>query len=247
MTVKIVLHQVRTSDPDGYKIENTILDGVGQTEDIDPNLFVFRYVDGTNDSYQHVVTADDLDNYPAQGETGWNTFGALYRSKIANLVYSAVTAADEQALLMQERLQELATEYDEDVADWDGIDVYDYQSDTGNVKIQLTQTKTQETGDVYRVNSAITSVLAITDHLFLVDKDTAEYVRVATVYDIQMYPAAPGAEDYYRANVFTKDFNTLEEAEIHDFTMQTSLDALTEAYDTYIADFEGDETLTYNP
>lgn len=257
MAVKIMLHQVRTSDPEGYKIENEILDGIGQTEDIDPNLFVFRYVDGSNDSYQHVVTKDDLDNYPARGETGWNTFGALYRYKIANLIYSDLTGANEQATIMQDRLQELVTEYEAEVLAWDGTDVYDYQSDDSDVQVQLTQVKSQEDGDIYRLNSSITAVTGITDHLYLFSPDggaspdpaTDTYVRVATVYDIKTYPEDGDwtSEAYYRAEALIRDFNTLAEAETRDSAMQTDLDALAQSYDTFIDDFEGDDTITYNP
>ena len=152
-TVQIKLHQIRTHDPAGYQIENTIMTGPDETEGISPELFVFSYVDGDNDTYQHVATVEDIDALPERGDVGWNIYGQFFRQDTATLVYSNLTAAEEQAAIIKLRLQELAVEYDADVEAYDVTTNYTYKSSDNYVSIGLRQVGTQPGDELFRMVS----------------------------------------------------------------------------------------------
>lgn len=257
-TVQIKLHQVRTYDPEGYKIENTIMTGAGETEGITPELFVFSYVDGANDIYQHVADASDLEALPERNQVGWDIYGQLFRQSSADLVYSNLTAAEEQAAVIKLRLQELATDYNTEVEAWDVTLDYTYKSDDNYVSIHVRQVGHQEADEEFKLTSTFptetpTNPANITAYLFVykyVDGITDTYARVATVNDINTLPQEGDEgwdteDQYYRKVSSVVTFSTLSEAETLARTIRASLPALAQDYREYTNVFEGDEEVVY--
>lgn len=257
-TVQIKLHQVRTYDPEGYRIENTIMTGAGETEGITPELFVFSYVNGANDIYQHVADVSDLEALPERNQVGWNIYGQLFRQSSADLVYSNLTAAEEQAAIIKLRLQELATDYNAEVEGWDVTLDYTYKSSDNYVSIHVRQVGHQDADEVFKITSTFpTEVPAnpanITAYLFVykyVDGVADTYARVATVNDINTLPQEGDAgwdteDQYYRKTSSAVTFSTLSEAETLARTIRTSLAALAQDYREYTNVFEGDEEVVY--
>ena len=260
-TVQIKLHQIRTHDPAGYQIENTIMTGPDETEGISPELFVFSYVDGDNDTYQHVATVEDIDALPERGDVGWNIYGQFFRQDTATLVYSNLTAAEEQAAIIKLRLQELAVEYDADVEAYDVTTNYTYKSSDNYVSIGLRQVGTQPGDELFRMVSTFPAAtppavnpLHITDYLFVyeyVDGEPDIYVRVATIDDIETLLKEGDTDwetedQYYRKTSSTVEFTTLSAVELHGQTQRTALSALAQDYREYTSVFEGEEEIVYN-
>lgn len=255
-SVQITMRQVRSSSADGYQVYTEILDGAGQTEDIDAELFVFTYIDGTNDTYMHVAEAADVAGLPKKNDTGWDSPGQFYRASSSTLTYTTIVAADEQALVIKARLQDLATEYDVDLEDFETVGTdYDYASEDNDVTFRMHQIRSQLAVDSYQVDSEIVASPApvgIARELFLFANDgggptTDAYVRVVNVNDLQTYPTYAGlaGEDYYRYYQTIQTFELVENADTHAETIRTDLDALAEEWDEFTDEFEGDETVTY--
>jgi hypothetical protein len=260
-TVQIKLHQVRTYDPEGYKIENEIMTAPDETEGISPDLFVFSYVDGTHDLYQHVATVEDIAATPERNGGGWNIYGQFFRQRTATLVYSNITAAEEQAALIKLRLQELTVEYDADVEAYDVTTNYTYKSSDNYVSIGLRQVGTQPGDELFRMVSTFPAAtppaenpLHITAFLFVykyVDGSTDTYARIATIDDINTLPEEDeegwDTEDqYYRKISSTVEFTTLSAVELHGYTQRAALSALAQDYREYTNVFEGDEEIVYS-
>ncbi len=254
MAVQIGLTQVRETDPEGYRVENTVLDGASQTIGIDPELFVFQYVDGTaNDIYQHVSMVNDVKDLPREGDTGWNTTGALYRKKTANLVYTNLEAAIDQAAYIKTRLQTLATDFETTVTDFEALsDTIEYKSADDDRIIELVLVCTQPERDEYKMVATISAApTGIARELFTYKLDgptpvlaTDTYTRVATVDDIREYLDYAGwnGEAYYRYYAVDRTYTYLDTALATVADIKTKLAALVEEYDDSTDNFEGSET-----
>lgn len=249
-SVQILLHQERTSDPQGYKLVNTILDGSGQTVNIPPELFVFRYVNGTADVYQHVATVADVDALPAKNGAGWNINGALYRDKTATLYYSNITAAEEAATNVKTRLDELAKDYGAELTPFETTNNYTYYSIDHSIAITLREIGSQLGASSYQVASSFPVLpTGITNYLFVYEYHASTphvYQRVATVDDIESLPQQGDAgwdveNALYRKTTATEAFVTVTEAQAHDRTVRTDMEALPEIYYQYLTHYEGAE------
>jgi len=258
MTVQIVVRQVRSTVPAGFRVYSEILDGIGQTTGIGPELFVYRYVNGTEDTYQHVATVADVKTVTRQGDTGWDTVGEFYRRKTATLDYTNVTAAIDQAALMKSRLEDLAINYNAAVIEYESsTGAVDYESADGNRKLTLDTVSAQVGAEDYQVTSnvSVTGLVGIPRELFLFklldplgpDIGNDEYVRVVTVDDIRTYPTNVSwvSGDYYRYYEADEHFPYLATANTHNSTIDTDLTALVEVYDESTDEFEGEETTIY--
>jgi len=249
-SIQILLHQERTSDPQGYKLSNTILDGTGQTVNIQPELFVFRYVNGTADIYQHVATVADVDALPAKGDTGWNINGVLYRDKVATLYYSDIIAAEEAAANIKTRLDQLAKDYGAELDPFETTNNYTYYSVDHSISITLREIGSQLGAESYQIASSFPVLpTGITNYLFVYEYHASTphiYKRVATVDDIETLPEQGGVgwnveNALYRKTTATEAFSTVTEAQAHDRTIQTDMEALPEIYHQYLNHYEGAE------
>lgn len=259
--VRIVLHQVRESDASGYMIHNTIVTTATPplpvTLGISPDLFVYSYVDGTNDAYQHVATPQDVDELPERGQSGWNIYGQFFRQSTANLKYSNLTAAEEQASMIKFRLEQLAIDYDIEREAYETTTNYIYKSLDEEIVITLRQVGSQVSAESYRNVSTHypTDPVGIDPHVYVfrfVDGSTSTYTRVATVDDMLTlpyhggpgWPVAPQA--YYRndsANVLDP---TLAGIVYLATTIRQGLAKLVQEYREYDDVYAGDETVVYN-
>lgn len=257
MAVQIALTQTRETAEEGYEVQNEILDGVGQTVGIDPELFVFQYVDGgSNDIYQNVATVAQVKELPKTGDTGWNTNGAMYRKNTANLVYTDLDAAQEQAAYIKTRLAQLATDYEDEVVAYEGLtEVINYQSADGNRSLTLDLSCTQTASAEYYVLATILAgPTGIEQDVFTfklvgsLPDPTDEFERIMTIYDRDTYPNKAGwtAEAYYRHYEESRTFTYLSDALARIDEIKTGLAALVEEYDEYTDEFSGSETTYYN-
>ena len=259
MAVQIGLTQVRETDPEGFRVENAILDGVGQTEGIDPELFVFQYVDGgSHDIYQHVSTVSNVKELLKYGDTGWNSTGKLYRKRTANLVYTDLQAAIDQAAYIKTRLGQLAIDFEDAVGAFLALtDNYDYKSADDGRQLTLALACTQPARNEYKMVATISAsgLVGIERELFTYklvgaspDPAADTYTRVATVNDIRDYPTAGGwaSGDYYRHYQVDRTYPLLGTALITISAIQTSLVSLLEVYDESTDEFEGSETEYFN-
>jgi len=257
-SVQIKIHQDRTSTPGGYKITTTVLGGTSQTVNIPIELFVYRYVDGVADTYQHICNVADIENLPAKNATGWNRYGALYRVDVAALAYSTLSAAEEQALVIAERLQELATAYAATLTPFEATNSYTYKSDDESISITLRQVGDQTGTAAYEVASDFylavpPPCVGITDYLFVleyVDGTNDVFKRVATINDIETLPEQGGTGwdtegALYRAQSVTYVATTVDAAEAHAEAVQLALSTLPQTYFDYQENFEGSEDVYY--
>lgn len=217
---------------------------------IPPELFVFRYVNGTSDIYQHTATVADVDALPARGATGWNSNGALYRDKVATLYYSNITAAEEAAASIKTRLDELAKDYGAELTPFETTNNYTYYSIDHAIAITLREIGAQVAASSYQIASSFPVLpTGITNYLFVYEYHAATphiYKRVATVDDIENLPQQGGSgwnveNALYRKTTATEAFATVTEAQAHDRTIQTDMAALPEIYHQYLSHFEGAE------
>lgn len=258
--VSISLYQKRETTPSGgYRV----ISEVTSAADIEEQLFLFKYVDGTgpqwnggNDIYQHVTTTADNKTYPIFTDIAPSDPPDFYRYEKVVLDYGSLAAAQDQAAIIKTRMGDLATDWQTVVDAFEGTENYTYRSSDGQVEFELEQVQAQAAPDDYLVTSNIVvSPTGIARELFLYEADgpsppdptTDTYVRVVTVDDINRWPASGAwtTEQYYRSYTAPVSNVLLGLAETHSATTRTDLEALAQDYDTAVDDFEGEETTIY--
>lgn len=259
--VQIVLHQVRESDPSGYMIHNTIVTSATPplpvTLGISPDLFVYSYVDGTNDTYQHVATPQDVDELPERNQSGWNIYGQLFRQSTADLKYSNLTAAEEQASMIKFRLEQLAIDYDVERETYEVTTDYIYKSLDEEIVITLRQVGSMVSAESYRnVSTHHVAPVEIEPYVFVfrfVNGTTDTYTRIATVDDMLTLPYRGESgkwpvdpQEYYRDQSANVQDPTLAGIVYLATTIRQGLAKLVQEYREYDDVYSGDETVVYN-
>jgi hypothetical protein len=119
MAVTITLHQKREAIPTGYRITSEVTAATNIPEE----LFLFAQ---TDDSYQHVCTVDDIDEYPDVSTPGV----AYYRKDdvVIDYVFADLDVAIAEAALHKSRLEALATEFYDAVTNFVGEETVVYTS-----------------------------------------------------------------------------------------------------------------------
>jgi hypothetical protein len=237
-------------------IHNTVVvsasPGDPVTEGISPELFVYSYVDGTNDVYQHVATPEDVSELPERDQVGWDLYGQFFRQRTANLIYSNITAAEEQASMIKFRLGQLAIDYDTERETYEVTTDYVYKSIDTEVTITLRQVGHQESAESYSNTSTHhVAPVGITPYLFVHRYvgigDPATYTRVATVNDILTLPTSTTTPNaYYRAQSAVLLNPTLAGIIQLAATIRQSLSVLAQDYREYEHAYSGDETVVYD-
>ncbi len=261
-TVSISLYQKRETTESGYRVISEITSSAAIT----PQLFVFKYVDGTGpqwlnngaDIYQHVATVQDVKilHTPTSFPYTPTTLVDYYLYTKSVLDYGSLAGAIDQAAITKTRLGDLAEDWQVEIDTFESSIVYFYQSEDGQVSFDLQQVQSQQAADNYRVLSTIQpGPVGISRELFLYEKPAGAtpdptvdtYVRVATTDDLGRWPTRGAwvAEDYYRSEYAQVDNVLLNDAVTHSTAVLDALEALAQDYDTASDDFEGEETTVY--
>jgi len=257
-SVSISLYQKRETIETGYRVTSEVTSAT----DIEKQLFVYKYIDGTgpewnggNDLYQHVANVSDIKTYPVFTDIDPNDVPEFYRHEKSVLDFGILSGAIDQAAVVKERMEDLATDFDEAVEAFSGTESYNYQSDDASVSFDLEQVQSQVAADNYRVTSTIQAgPTGISRDLFLFELTGASpnpsvdtYTRVCTTDDLNEYPNVAGwvSETYYRNYDAQVDNALMGNAETLSATIQTDLGTLAQTYDDNVTDFEGEETTVY--
>ena len=117
------------------------------------------------------------------------------------------------------------------------------------VRIDLKQTKTVESGPVYRVRCQVTYVENIPREVFVMVTETGLFSHVATVWDMQNYPttqaqAVSDALSYYLEDDCYKDYDTLQDGLDFAALVASRVTWLARDYEDAIDTFEGVVTQT---
>lgn len=118
------------------------------------------------------------------------------------------------------------------------------------VQIEIHQTRTTLEGPTYRVETNVIYALGIDRNIFVFDRDTQVFSHVASVWDIENYPAnyqeALTADlDYYRAAECSKDYTTAPEALEFAVYTRGRVQSLVNEYEVVTEDFEGEGDYTF--
>jgi len=113
-----------------------------------------------------------------------------------------------------------------------------------SVRIEVHQSRTVDEGPVFKVDTKVTYASGIAREIFVFKTDTQDFSHVATVYDMETYPAdydtAVGdAVDYYRKDQAIVGYSSEQTAvDAADYTL-SRIDSLARQYNTFKTEFEG--------
>lgn len=118
------------------------------------------------------------------------------------------------------------------------------------VSVTLVETRTVETGPLYRVKHDVTASVHISPNVFVFTTETEAFSHVATVYDMEKVThtthaaaEAAGAE-FYRLDEVTKDWEAIDIAAEFAAYNKQRLQFLVTEYETYTSSFAGTTTTT---
>jgi hypothetical protein len=118
------------------------------------------------------------------------------------------------------------------------------------VSVTLVETRTVETGPLYRVKHDITASVHISPYVFVFTTETEAFSRVATVYDIEkvthttLAAAQTAGAEFYRLDEVTKNWESLDLAAEFAAYNKQRLQFLVSEYETYTSSFAGTTTTT---
>jgi hypothetical protein len=118
------------------------------------------------------------------------------------------------------------------------------------VSVTLVETRTVETGPLYRVKHDVTASVHIDAHVFVFSTDTETFSHVATVYDMEkitcttLAAAQTAGDEFYRLDEVTKDWVSLDTAAEFAAYNKQRLQFLVTEYEAYTTSFAGVTTTT---
>ena len=113
------------------------------------------------------------------------------------------------------------------------------------VSVTLVETRSVETGPLYRVKHAVSAAVHISSSVFVFSTDTETFSHVATVYDIEkvtnttLAAAQTAGAEYYRLAEVTKDWESLDTASEFAVYNKQRLQFLVTEYESYTTSFAG--------
>lgn len=118
--VRITVDQARTAIATGYQVSTEVTETLG----IEPEIFVFRTLDG---AYAHVATVYDMDNFPPTQEEAEEASLNYYRGDTAVVVRDTVGSAEDLAEYTLMRISLLTSDYKAYKATFEGDDTHTYE------------------------------------------------------------------------------------------------------------------------
>ena len=119
------------------------------------------------------------------------------------------------------------------------------------VQLEVTQTRTVESGEAYRVVTSVGYNSGIDRCIFVYNTDTEEYQHVATPWDIENRPnnrvqALADGDAYYRLASVLRDSDTVAVAEAFAVYTLGRIEMLAREYARVVTSFEGSGTYVYS-
>ena len=118
------------------------------------------------------------------------------------------------------------------------------------VRIELRQTRSLESGPLYRVNNEVIYASGIQKAIFVFTVVDEEFSHVAYPYDMVNVPvgkeaAASAGNNFYRQATVTRDYESVDDATEFAVHSRERVDLLADTYAYAVDGFQGEDDFVY--